>query len=300
MSTLAEIKREGVGYRLPLTHQAAIALATALAADEPAARHDLLAAGLRQDPALALWCVLQAPAPPPGASWTSALADWLAPQLPELVAGLCQGAPHAFLPGKQGSRGLSLLARSRAVARAAAAAVGPESDAVLVGLLHRAADWLALSGTPRPAPRVAARALPEALAAVLARLRKASLSPADSLESGVRAAIAAAGADPSAGEFTGDGSTAECALAADDLVGLLAQLARQAAKQERLAADFDRAVEHAKLEALKEFAYGAGHEINNPLANISARAQTLLKEESDPERRQKLAAINTQAFRATR
>ena len=76
------------------------------------------------------------------------------------------------------------------------------------------------------------------------------------------------------------------------------ELARQAAKQERLAADFDRAVEHAKLEALKEFAYGAGHEINNPLANISARAQTLLKEESDPEHRQKLAAINTQAFRA--
>ena len=58
------------------------------------------------------------------------------------------------------------------------------------------------------------------------------------------------------------------------------------------------AVEQEKLAALKEFAYGAGHEINNPLANISARAQTLLKDEHDPERRQKLAAINTQAFRA--
>ena len=57
-------------------------------------------------------------------------------------------------------------------------------------------------------------------------------------------------------------------------------------------------LEQAKLEALKEFAYGAGHEINNPLANISARAQTLLKDEADPQRRQKLAAINTQAFRA--
>ncbi len=49
---------------------------------------------------------------------------------------------------------------------------------------------------------------------------------------------------------------------------------------------------------MKELAYGAGHEINNPLANISARAQTLLVDESDPERRRKLASINRQAFRA--
>ena len=39
----------------------------------------------------------------------------------------------------------------------------------------------------------------------------------------------------------------------------------------RLRAEFDRALEHAKLESMKELAYGAGHEINNPLANISAR-----------------------------
>ena len=40
------------------------------------------------------------------------------------------------------------------------------------------------------------------------------------------------------------------------------------------------------------------HEINNPLANISSRAQTLLREESDPERQRMLATINSQAFRA--
>jgi signal transduction histidine kinase len=49
---------------------------------------------------------------------------------------------------------------------------------------------------------------------------------------------------------------------------------------------------------MKELAYGAGHEINNPLANIATRAQTLLHEETDPEKRRKLAAINAQAFRA--
>jgi signal transduction histidine kinase len=54
----------------------------------------------------------------------------------------------------------------------------------------------------------------------------------------------------------------------------------------------------ARLEALREFAYGAGHEINNPLANIAARAQALLIDEVDPERRRRLATIVDQAFRA--
>jgi signal transduction histidine kinase len=62
--------------------------------------------------------------------------------------------------------------------------------------------------------------------------------------------------------------------------------------------DFDERLEHEKLEALKELAYGASHEINNPLANIAARAQTLLVDEADPERRRMLQAIHRQAMRA--
>jgi signal transduction histidine kinase len=62
--------------------------------------------------------------------------------------------------------------------------------------------------------------------------------------------------------------------------------------------EFRRALETEKLEALKELAYGASHEINNPLANISARAQTLLRDERDPQRRRMLSAIHTQAMRA--
>ncbi|MFN9368899.1 MAG: sensor histidine kinase [Planctomycetia bacterium] len=54
----------------------------------------------------------------------------------------------------------------------------------------------------------------------------------------------------------------------------------------------------ARLEAVREVAYGAGHEINNPLANIAARAQSLLLEEKDPDRRRRLATIVDQAFRA--
>ena len=63
-------------------------------------------------------------------------------------------------------------------------------------------------------------------------------------------------------------------------------------------ASFDSRFEQAKLDAMKELAYGASHEINNPLANISARAQSLLRDERDPERRRTIEAINQQALRA--
>jgi signal transduction histidine kinase len=73
----------------------------------------------------------------------------------------------------------------------------------------------------------------------------------------------------------------------------MAELLRQA-----LDSTIAARLEHEKLEALKELAYGASHEINNPLANIAARAQSLLADERDPERRRKLVAIHRQALRA--
>jgi len=60
----------------------------------------------------------------------------------------------------------------------------------------------------------------------------------------------------------------------------------------------DTASAETRFEVARAFAYGAGHEINNPLANIAARAQALLVDERDPERRRKLATIVDQAFRA--
>lgn len=78
----------------------------------------------------------------------------------------------------------------------------------------------------------------------------------------------------------------------------LANVARRLADDDRLRRRFDDALAVAKLDALKEFAYGAGHEINNPLANISVRAQTLLRDETNGERRRMLATINRQAMRA--
>ena len=52
-----------------------------------------------------------------------------------------------------------------------------------------------------------------------------------------------------------------------------------------------------RLEALAEYAAGAGHEINNPLATIIGRANLLLKDERDPPRRQMLMSIGAQAYR---
>lgn len=61
--------------------------------------------------------------------------------------------------------------------------------------------------------------------------------------------------------------------------------------------DFEIRLRDAKLAALAEFAAGAGHEINNPVATIVGRAQQLLQVETDPSRRQALATIVAQAFR---
>jgi signal transduction histidine kinase len=73
---------------------------------------------------------------------------------------------------------------------------------------------------------------------------------------------------------------------------------RLAVSHHRLAGGWAAEVEAARLEGLRSLAYGAGHEINNPLANIAARGQALLVGETDPQRRRRLATIVDQAFRA--
>jgi signal transduction histidine kinase len=61
--------------------------------------------------------------------------------------------------------------------------------------------------------------------------------------------------------------------------------------------EIERVLETSKLEALGEFAAGAGHEINNPVATIAGRAQLLLGSEVDSERRHALEIIGGQALR---
>ena len=61
--------------------------------------------------------------------------------------------------------------------------------------------------------------------------------------------------------------------------------------------ELDPLLTQLKLRALAEFAAGAGHEINNPVATIVGYAQQLLAGENDPDRRHALATIGAQAYR---
>ncbi len=80
--------------------------------------------------------------------------------------------------------------------------------------------------------------------------------------------------------------------------GLWETALRVARQLARLNTRFAEALENAKLEAMAEFAAGAGHEINNPLAIISGHAQVLLRQVTHPEWQRMLAAIVAQAQRA--
>ena len=79
---------------------------------------------------------------------------------------------------------------------------------------------------------------------------------------------------------------------------LLQQLARTVQHQRSLESAFDRRLHKNKLGALKQLAYGLSHEINNPLANISTRAQQLQRGEEDPSRAATLQRIVDQVYRA--
>lgn len=78
----------------------------------------------------------------------------------------------------------------------------------------------------------------------------------------------------------------------------LPTLARRMLRAEGLLETFDSELRSAKRAALRQFAYGLSHEINNPLANISTRAQTLVRGETDAGRQQSLQRIVDQAMRA--
>jgi signal transduction histidine kinase len=67
---------------------------------------------------------------------------------------------------------------------------------------------------------------------------------------------------------------------------------------ESMEQEFQQQLHVQKMLAIKNLAYGASHEINNPLANISTRAQALLLDETDSERQRSLGTISDQAFRA--
>ena len=84
----------------------------------------------------------------------------------------------------------------------------------------------------------------------------------------------------------------------DQLGGQIKPLFELAFTSSQTKAAYQHQLETEKLAAMKQLAYGASHEINNPLANVATRAQTMLGDETHPEKRTKLATIYQQAMRA--
>lgn len=78
----------------------------------------------------------------------------------------------------------------------------------------------------------------------------------------------------------------------------LSQLARTLRDQRILRDRFATRLHAEKMASLRQLAYGLSHEINNPLANISTRAQQLAAGEADAERRDRLERITESAMRA--
>ena len=206
-----------------------------------------------------------------------ALVAWLAPRIAAAFGQLAGNASGAGWDAARQSEPNLAADAGRGARRSAAIA---DRNRQFIELAAGAVEWLMHSGTPLPdrheADRIAAR-----LAGSERWHNARSKLPA--LAQARRTGDRAAG-EPSAPRERGPGGSQRLAAPHRAAGRVGNQLCRRGGAR--------------KAGGLKEFAYGAGHEINNPLANISARAQTLLKDEHDPERRQKLAAINTQAFRA--
>jgi signal transduction histidine kinase len=87
-----------------------------------------------------------------------------------------------------------------------------------------------------------------------------------------------------------------CSRAATIDKATLHSMLQIAVANRRLRSDFNRQLQIEKLAALKQLAYGASHEINNPLANISTGAQALIQTEPDVDRRRRLANIYQQSM----
>jgi signal transduction histidine kinase len=277
--------------RLPLSDASAAILADAYLGPQSCETVERIARLLPGEPGLALWCVCRGSEMELTAQATFFnLARWLcAFPRPVLRWRKEDLAVESFSPpGSQ--RWQSLVEASVEHLEIGRWCGDRDRDlmddpAAVVDLLHNPEGWLA---TVAPAERHDfGNLLPAWLTREIAA-RKPMVSAAfERLGEGERrAATRHAAAARNRWDAPGPGSPL-----------LLPRVTAALDRLYRLESEFQRQVETEKLEAMAEFAAGAGHEINNPLAVISGRAQMLVRGESDPERRRDLALIHTQAMR---
>jgi signal transduction histidine kinase len=274
-------------WRLPFSECTAAELVEVLLGEDPVQQEVQAGQLLEEDPALLLWSICRA-AERDGSQLktVSDAAVWLIGRGPlELGRSDCD-VPALGSAGDGDDDAVDrrrIWARLTAEGRAAAGCLAtsqtgqPPATGRLVQLVHPADRWLGSCGPAVSPGNLEDSCLPPWLVRALVEFELPVSEPTDVEEQRCwrRWCHSLPGA-----------------------VGRLRKLATQMARLHRLETEFAEQVERQKLAAMRELAYGAGHEINNPLANISTRAQTLMREEPDPERRRRLATINSQAFRA--
>ena len=291
MRHLPPLVSESSRRLLPMADGSAAALARLLMAPERADSDRPLAAWFRGDPPLALWTACVADRidrfEPHG---VDDLAEWLSDHLfealqwhePESLSEDPIGPPQSHADRVESAVRLADLASQLA------AKTRPEAVelAYLHGLLHHWADWLGAVGCLPPW-----LAEPdESPATEVVRLAEEMLADEDGAPKKAPIDLDAASR-----------RAAECRrrwLAEEgELAQWLPVLSSKLGRLHALEGKFEATLLTEKLEAMAEFAAGAGHEINNPLTVIAGRAQLFLREEKDPERRRALALMNAQAKR---
>lgn len=306
MQRLPCLSRGRFSWRLPLVASSADCLMQAFIAEGPL-RISILEELVASDPAFALWAVCRLQTPTQQAAED---VESVAKQLAERGIEVLQWRDETeFLSGDGSFCGNEVWAervkRSMAAACAARELAGDNAPtAYLLALLHDAIGWLADSGDRISVSDAQAgnSCLPAWLVRSLAEMKEQP--PRSFMSRIVSQAVQAAQGQSVKPEHLRQGTLAATRWqvriddgsrnTTDHLPHLMQKLRRLSDLENK----FDAMLEANKLDALKELAYGASHEINNPLANISTRAQTLIRDETDPERRRKLAVINSQAFRA--
>lgn len=259
-------------WRLPLTAHAAHEFVLALL-EEPVAGRDRLQRLLPREPELLLWILCNTAAwkeaPPPDAA---APIDWL--YAAAIPSGLFQVEPEAIAPTPDAP--CPSVAANDEIAKHATTArsVDPTTARDVFRWLS-ACGPLASAETLRDCPWVPRWLFP-------------GVSTPPSIGTPlIQCLLEATSTDRD------DVQRPDAALGR-----LLPQVLTKIRRLDELEKQFAATLEREKISALRELAYGASHEVNNPLANIATRAQSLLRDESDPERKRKLSTIAAQAFRA--
>lgn len=296
MLWLPALDVDGCPRRLPLFDHSAPALAAMLidgASGGAAAR-----AAIEGDPSLSLWALIRAAhLGCADLKTTAGLADWIARQARQVIRWP-EGAELAPAEAGWMEHCNRLRRQSLAVALRARELAGDNllaDEAFLLGLVHEADEWWALD----TAASVAGDR--EALSAAgppwVVEALDCLAHPSPDLSSPAAAVFQARQSIEQPRQPPGDEQPPPATYGDAAIAASLPKLAASLARLDQLGDHFERQLETEKLEAMAEFAAGAGHEINNPLAVIAGRAQLLIADEANPERRRELAVMNSQAMR---